>query len=343
MKRVVFIFFALLCALLIFCSAPAAQAARDGFILWRDQVLPALLPVFICADMLRQTGGGSPLFLCAMSLLSGAPSGARLCAAYPLSARKRTDLAASLNAAGPAFICGAFCGGMLGLPALSLPILLAQYASAAVMLLRARPFPLPAQPPALSERSYLALLSESVASSMLALFSIGGAILFFRVLIAMLDLLLRPLAFASSPTALQALLIGALEMVNGCEALCAARLPPAQTAAAAAFLFSFGGVCILAQSLRFAPDIQPARYLWRKLLQGALAAIIAYALTPLLLPQAQPVFAGSTAAAMMENARSALGIFLISSLGMAVIGLLQALFAYRKRAAERSAARKDIP
>lgn len=48
MKRKLALFFcALTCALLIAFNPDAMAAAREGFSLWRDSVMPALLP-FLC-------------------------------------------------------------------------------------------------------------------------------------------------------------------------------------------------------------------------------------------------------------------------------------------------------
>ena len=57
MKRKLALFFcALTCALLIAFNPDAMAAAREGFSLWRDSVMPALLPFFVCTSLMRQMG-----------------------------------------------------------------------------------------------------------------------------------------------------------------------------------------------------------------------------------------------------------------------------------------------
>ena len=95
-----------------------------------------------------------------------------------------------------------------------------------------------------------------------------------------------------------------------------------QTAALAAFFFSFGGICILVQSLAFA-RIRLGQYLGRKLLQGCLSALLAYFLCPLFLPDAQAVFAPASSG-LAQNAFSALWVGGVSLLAASCLLLLSA-------------------
>lgn len=56
---VIFAFCALCCGLFVLYSDPALEAARQGFYLWRDAVLPALLP-FLSAPISCKTAGPYP-------------------------------------------------------------------------------------------------------------------------------------------------------------------------------------------------------------------------------------------------------------------------------------------
>lgn len=59
----------------------ALYSARKGISLWISNVLPALLPFFICANFLQNIGVirlfKSGVFPFAMSVLSGYPMGAK--------------------------------------------------------------------------------------------------------------------------------------------------------------------------------------------------------------------------------------------------------------------------
>lgn len=341
MRKTIFIFAlcALLCVLLALYSAAALAAAREGFYLWRDSVFPALLPFFVCAHIMQNCGairGRSRLALYGLSMVSGAPAGARLAGSLEGDA---TDTVAALNAVSPMFICGSFAAGMLGQPALAWPILLAQFLSAGFFLLLARddaqvpPLP-PAAPP-----SFLRLFSEAVGAGVTGLLTVAGAIMVFMALQALLvstgllGLLTAPLAalFArfGQPAELASVLFsGLLEMVQGCKELASAGLSLRMTAALGAFFFSFGGICILAQSLAFA-KLRVGRYLWRKLLQGCLAGVIAYLLTPLFLPDAQAVFSSLPPEALAQNAFSAALIAGISFASAGAVLLLAAVAGHK--------------
>ena len=86
MKRKLALFAcALICALLIAFNPDAMAAAREGYALWRDSVLPALLPFFVCTSLMRQMGAlqsGNTAALFALAFISGAPGGARLSQQY---------------------------------------------------------------------------------------------------------------------------------------------------------------------------------------------------------------------------------------------------------------------
>ena len=143
---VIFAFCALCCGLFVLYSDPALEAARQGFYLWRDAVLPALLPFFICAHIMQNCGAISmqnPLFLYSVSMVSGAPTGARLAGSLE---EDHTPAVAALNAVSPMFIAGSFAGSIIGVPQLAWPILIAQLVSAGFFFLLAKPAAGPALP-----------------------------------------------------------------------------------------------------------------------------------------------------------------------------------------------------
>ena len=108
--------------------------------------------------------------------------------------------------------------------------------------------------------------------------SICGTIIFFLVLTRLLcvtgalAVLLWPLRtlltlLGSDGALAEAIVTGMFEMTAGSKALAEAGLPLRIAASAGAFLFSFGGLCIAAQSMLFLP-VKLREYLPLKLAQG---------------------------------------------------------------------------
>ena len=320
MKKTLFVLLLCCMALLLFFSRTALQAAKEALSIWAGQVVPALLPFFICTDMLRRLGmrqrGALPFFF--MSMLSGAPSGARLCSAYDHGDGAYTALVAACNVIGPMFVSGAYCVGMLQTPKLAIPLLLSQYASALLMLYRCR-----RSLPALSTeaapmQAASAALSASIYDGVLSMLSIGGVILSYRVLLSLIGALWAASKLQPPPPLLAAMLTGMLEVVNGCAQLSAIPLSARQMAALSAFLFSFGGVCVMTQSMQFY-TLLPWRYLLNKLQQGLFAALFAYCTTPLFLANTQEVIYTLDMYKLKQNTLSSLSVFLISSFSMLVV------------------------
>ncbi len=349
MKRKLVLFLcALICALLIAFNPDAMAAAREGFALWRDSVMPALLPFFVCTSLMRHLGAlqdGNTAALFALAFISGAPGGARLSAQYAVDGdadEGLTCLAAALNTVSPMFIAGAFSTGMLGAPQAAFPILLAQFLAALFCVVFVKKAYGPALLASAPEQNlpFARLFAMSVAESVSSLLSVCGTIIFFLVLTRLLSVtgvmgaLLYPftalLSLLGGESALLApLFTGMLEMAAGAKAVAEAGLPLRTAASAAAFLFSFGGLCIAAQSMLFLP-VKLRRYLPLKLAQGVLSALLCYLLFPFCFPGAEQAgtVSGETLA---QNALTASAIFACSLLGVGVVLVLSAIAGKRKR------------
>ncbi|MBE5785388.1 MAG: hypothetical protein E7330_06255 [Clostridiales bacterium] len=347
MKKKLAVFLcAFFCALLILFNPAAMAAAREGFLLWRDSVMPALLPFFVCTSLLRQFGAlesGNALALFALAFISGAPGGARLCAQYTTDGKADdglSALAAALNTVSPMFIAGAFATGMLDSPRAAVPILLAQLIAAAFTVLfvkKAYGFHLVSTAPEQSlplACRFAASITEAVSS----ILSVLGAIVFFFVAIRLLEetgltrLLLFPfriLAPGRGNGAAEAVFSGFFEMTAGAKAVSGLPLSLRVKSALGAFLFSFGGLCIAAQSLLFFP-VTLKKYLPLKLAQGLVSALLCYLIFPLCFFGAAQT--GSvTAETLAENALTAGAIFAVSLLGTAVVLLYSAILGKRSR------------
>lgn len=315
-KALIYLSCMLACCLLFLYSDQAVSAGIQGFYIWRDRLLPSLLPFFVCANIMQGLGlpsGAEQATLILLSLFSGAPSGARLLSSHG-EAHSRS--VAILNTVSPMFVYVSFCSGMLGVPTLAIPILAAQFASAVIMLLI---FP-PVYPSVCSgepSRSPMQLLGESITAGISSMLNICGALVFFMALLSVIKELIP---FPGGITG--AMLTGMLEMVSGCASLAELSLPASSIAAASAFLFSFGGICIFAQSLTFS-RLSARVYFSVKLMQGLLAAAIAW-LIAACFPSATAVYNSIPASRLLTNTISFAGMLGVSILAMSFVLLIGA-------------------
>lgn len=110
------------CVLMVVFPSIALDSARKGISLWLSNVLPALLPFFICANFLQNIGVirilNSVVFPFTMSVLSGYPMGAKIVGDLrrggEISLNEAKRLMSFCSTSGPAFIVGAVGAGMLG-------------------------------------------------------------------------------------------------------------------------------------------------------------------------------------------------------------------------------------
>ena len=340
-RKIVFSLCVLLCGALIALNGEAAEAARSGFALWQNSVMPALLPFFVCTGLMRKLGLislGNPAALMALSFISGAPGGARLCAGIcGDSAQDNTVMAASLNALSPMFITGAFASSMLRCPQAAIPIVSAQLIAMLVFFIAAlKATPMPAHIEAREEKANAGV--EAAAS----LISICGMIVFFSVLMRMMEItgLLSIIAWPLKQLILllngpghaaEVMICAAVEAATGACRIADAALSLREATALAAFAFSFGGLCIMAQSMIFM-RIDIKKYLICKLAQGMLAALIAYLLFPLCCNGAQSVTAEPEIMETLgQNSLSALAILACSMAAMGAVMLICAAKARLER------------
>ena len=299
----------LLAAFFAFLALPARclSYVSDGISLWAVSVLPAALPFLFLTGMLAQTplfarltcclaplfrpfgvsgaGGGAAL----LSLLSGYPAGAKtvqqLCAQGRIPQEERLRCACLASTSGPAFLVGVAGTAMAGSPALGWLLFLSHVAGifgiSLLIGLPHRRHTSRIQQSAPAAVSPARALPETLASCVLSVLTVGGAVALFYAFGRMLTDALVPLAL---PEPLCALLAGLLEMTAGAARLLASPTP--LNAALTAFLVTFGGVCVLVQQWCFLDKtgISPGKFLLVKLCQAALAAAVCYPLALLFQP-----------------------------------------------------------
>lgn len=293
------------CAFLAF-PARYLNCVADGVTLWATSVLPAALPFLFLTGLLSQTPlfsrfakWLSPVFRlfgvsgaggCAtlLSLLSGYPAGAktveRLCNQGRLCEEERLRCACLASTSGPAFLVGVAGAAMMQSAALGWLLFFSHVTGilgvSFVLGFKKRREKHLFSPPQIPRTNMAQLVPETLASSVLSVLCVGGAVAVFYAFGCMLSDALAPLSL--SPT-LTGTLAGLLEMTAGCSRLLASPTP--LTLAIAAFLVTFGGVCVLVQqwSFLYRTGIPLGKFLLVKLLQALLAAIICFALACLVL------------------------------------------------------------
>ncbi len=302
----------------------ALSAARTGLELFLGIVLPSILPFMVCAWLLIESGAVAaagrtldglmrPVFACPgcsafallVSMLSGYPTGARMTLDLydagllnPADARRTGVLASST---GPVFMLGAVGAGLLGSPAAGWVILAGHFA--AVLLTgvffsvggdRRRGVAAPMVQSVQTGQPAMQAVGDAIKKSVETLWTVGGYILLFSVVTALLRQIhaFEPLAWALSPlfhalglspALAQPVLVGMLEMTNGCSAVASAAVPMAQRVAVLCALISWGGLCIQAQSMLYLSraGVPLIRFLLGKAVQAALAGGLGAALMAL--------------------------------------------------------------
>lgn len=181
------------------------------------------------------------------------------------------------------------------------------------------------------------VLGSSINKSMEVMMQIGGYIIIFSVIGALIKetalvkmlgtilyYVLRPLGI-SRPLALS-WIIGIVEMSNGTHMVSAVEALQGLKLAVISFILGWGGLSVHAQSLHFMKNIRIKThiYLFSKLFHGTLAFILTLLLFPIYLQHAEqsvPVFA-----------RSSLKYFPVISISFILMTLAFSVFAIKVKA-----------
>lgn len=281
---------------LILDSVTALSGAKSGIEICLQSVIPALFPFFVLSILLTSGLTGRSLsILHPFATLTGIPVGSEsilltgLLGGYPVGAQSvstahrmgaLTDSEAArmtvfCNNPGPAFIFG-MTAAFLPSPGYAWLLWLILIFSALLTALilpgrtnRRITLP-PSNPPT---------IPQALTASLKIMASVCGWVVMFRVLLAFL----QRWVFWLLPEWLQALLIGILELTNGCVSLSQVEHIGLRFLLCAGML-SFGGLCVWLQTLSVADTIGLRKYLPGKLLQSTIAVVLAL-LSQHLLPE----------------------------------------------------------
>lgn len=312
----------IMCLLLLFPNL-CLQAAQNGLLLWFNKVLPSLLPFIIFINILVPLDGlhsfiswctplsrrlwhlpGESLFAFIMGLIAGYPMGAKVVKSLYLENRlTKIEAERTLcfcNNCGPLFMIGTIGTAMLSQTELGYFLFFIHLISALIMS-----FFITHNLPSSSDRphnkqitssppSFFKLLNLGVMNAMDTIVCVGGYIIFFSVLLALLTQ--TPFAhyllshLSSSPhhtTIMTGILSSILELSNGAYAL--SQLPISiYSLALLSAATGFGGICVYFQALFVLEDtpfdVKP--FFISKCIQGFLS----FALTLLLWPLYSVIF-----------------------------------------------------
>lgn len=238
-------------AALLLSPRKASEAARAALRVWGLDVAPSLFPYMVFCRMLssrlRACGAPAGLSAATLGLMGGSPSGAAVLSAYAtnLSRRVLLSLCGLTGTISPMFFLSTvriwakdavFCQRLL----------ISHLAGAALTAGIVFCFCGDSEP----KRPADAALSQDeinpITQSVDAILNVGGCIVFFSVLAAMIQIFIPQIN-----ETLCALLHSVLEVSGGLHAILATTLPKTAKAVLCAAAGGFTGVSILSQNLLF--------------------------------------------------------------------------------------------
>lgn len=315
-KTIITIGLLFLILLLLCFPTICLQAAQDGLLLWFNKVLPSLLPFMIIINILVPLDGlrhfiiwcaplskklwhlpGESFFAFLLGLIAGYPMGAKivksLYESHQLSKKDAERTLCFCNNCGPLFIIGTMGTAMLSQTHLGYFLYLIHLLSAFIMsLLVTRNLSTTYTSSRIQQSAptpkFSSLLNSAVMNATDTIVCVGGYIILFSVLLAVIvrTPLMQSFLTAIFPNHADRMLItgilsSILEISNGANAL--SQLPiSCYSLALMSAVAGFGGICVYFQALfvlgNIPIDTKP--FFISKCLQG----FISFALTLLLYP-----------------------------------------------------------
>ncbi len=300
---------AMITAILVLPEVTAA-AALDCAKLAVGVVLPSLFPMLVLSQVLVSTGvvsrlGAIPSTF-AIGLLSGYPVGASVVEELARRGIVTRDQAARMlpwcNNTGPAFIVGVVGAAIWGSPAVGWLLYACHAASAAIvgfLSCRSRPNMPQRLPVPGGALRFPEALTEGVKKAAVSCINITAFIVFFGVIIALVEHFTGPLP---------PLVAGCIEMTQGVRRAAEMSAPVATRLAIQSGLMGFAGVSVYFQ-VRSVTTLPTGPYLRGKLLQAVIAATLTWVFA-WFLPLTAPVMAAAPVGGKVGIAASAIIVFL---------------------------------
>ncbi|MEG0941202.1 MAG: sporulation protein, partial [Oscillospiraceae bacterium] len=301
---------------LVLCPGAATEGARSGLALCAGVIIPSLFPFMVMGNLFLElslpqwlgrftapitkklfgvSGAGSAAFF--LGLIGGYPLGAiTLADMYSRGLLKKKEaerLLGFCDNSGPAFIIAVAGSAVFGSAGIGFFLYTVHILAAVLVgiLLRFRKTSFNFSPAPLAKRSFSQAFTESVKRAAFTSITVCGFVVFFSVMVGLLDsggvlpaisgrlsaILGVPLHFT------RALLTGLLEIGTG---ICTMTelLPNAAALALCAFVLGWGGLSVHAQAAAVISEggLSPAWHLFGKLLHGVLSALITLLVYPII-------------------------------------------------------------
>ena len=290
------------------------KSTIEGLKLWAFSVLPSLLPFFFLTAVL--TGleifsssfkkadnftikllnqPGVSLYAFIISVLSGYPVGSRTVAdlyeAKLLSSAEATKASVLASTSSPLFIIGAIGTATFSNKFYGFILFISHVLSAVMVAFTFKNYGDKATPNQGSIKSnkvdnllhnavYTSVISTLTVGGYIAVFYVFSEVLFdFKILTPLSNLINLILSPITNKNLGEGIVTGLIECTKGCHLL-SKQGANLFTLPLTAFLISFGGFSIIAQSLTFLSKckVKPTFFILAKLLQGVYAFILSFAI-----------------------------------------------------------------
>lgn len=297
----------------------SVNSSKDGINLWLFVVLPSLLPFFIINDMLvslkvpenisklftpfarilfNTSGYGAYVFI--MSIFSGYPTGAKIVSDLinrkKISSQEGQKILTFSSTSGPLFIVGVVGAAMLRSTNAGYILILSHILGAVVngilfsgLLGRDSVNNAPIEKTKSSDESISEMFTKAILNSFLTCGLIGGYIVLFSVIIALLNKIEFFNIFSSilitvfmvpkqAAHLISSFLQAALEISNGAKILTGLSIHMDQKLILLSFIIAFSGVSIIGQvsSLISKTNISLSLYIVSKITHGLISSVICY-------------------------------------------------------------------
>ena len=278
------------CLLMVAFPTTALYSARKGISLWISNVLPALLPFFICANFLQNLGVLSHLkagvFPFAMSVLSGYPMGAKIIGDLKrngeISLREAERLMSFCSTSGPAFMVSAVGAGMLSSGTMGIIIAVSHYAGAMLNgIIYTKILGREINDSVSVKNSGRCTMQESFTEAILMSFRALGIILAYIVIFMFATDLIHLsgiMSFVESRE-MQALIKGFFEVTVGCGAVAECQAASdVFKCVLCSFIMSWGGLSVLGQTMSMlsGTGIHTGYLVLSKLTHGLFSGVVAF-------------------------------------------------------------------
>jgi sporulation integral membrane protein YlbJ len=293
-------------AIILIFPKEILSAAKNGLLLWYNNVLPSLFSFMVFTSMLVYTGfpdmlgrlcsplckrlfkiSGTGAFALVIGIISGCPLGAKTaCDLYTSGKISRSEaqrLVMYCNNTGPLFVIGVVGEGLLHSKEIGIKLLLIQYISAVIVGIvsgiTAKDKYISVPSSVHNRLNLFQALSSSVSSAVSSVTLIGGFITLFSVINTILKCCG---VFSLLGQGSEGIISGILEVTNGTALLARADKPNYPLICA---IISWGGLSIHAQSSAFLCEssLSVKKYLLGKLAQAITSYFICVALCSFLL------------------------------------------------------------